>query len=93
LTFEVEYDTASDKIYELEDLTMRSWLQLASNIAKSKKGGKSSDLDDNEFQPSALPEQESGKGKKREKVWFTFVKRAFVGTIEEGDVKDQFGWR
>jgi endopolyphosphatase len=93
LTFEVEYDTASDKIYELEDLTMRSWLELASNIAKSKKGGKSSDLDDNEFQPSVLPEQESGKGKKREKVWFTFVKRAFVGTIEEGDLEDQFGWR
>jgi endopolyphosphatase len=69
LTFEVEYDTASDKIYGLGDLTVRSWLDLAAKIAESEKA----------------------KGKKANEVWYRFVRRAFVGTVEEGDVEDMFG--
>jgi len=42
--FEVEYDTFSDKIYKLSDLTVKSYLKLASRIAKSPgKKGKSLD--------------------------------------------------
>jgi endopolyphosphatase len=90
-TFEVEYDTAIDSIYGLGDLTVRSWLDLASKIAKSKKGGKSSLLEggDDTTQRPVLSDQAHGK-KKRNKTWFTFVKRAFVGTIDEVNVEDQF---
>jgi endopolyphosphatase len=39
-TFQVEYDTFSDKIFALKDLTVRSYLRLAKQIAASKSSGK-----------------------------------------------------
>ncbi|KAI9763999.1 MAG: Endopolyphosphatase [Geoglossum simile] len=30
-------------------------------------------------------------GRAHNKVWFTFLKRAFVGTMEDGDIHDRFG--
>ncbi|KAF2401515.1 Endopolyphosphatase [Trichodelitschia bisporula] len=37
--YEVEYDTRRDKVYRLEDLTVRSYLGLAGRIAKGKARG------------------------------------------------------
>ncbi|PYH39856.1 endopolyphosphatase [Aspergillus neoniger CBS 115656] len=37
-TFEVEYDTRNDKIYQMEDLTVRSFFKLAKRISKDKAG-------------------------------------------------------
>ncbi|OJJ73814.1 hypothetical protein ASPBRDRAFT_517943 [Aspergillus brasiliensis CBS 101740] len=37
-TFEVEYDTRHDKIYKMDDLTVRSFFKLAKRIAKKKLG-------------------------------------------------------
>jgi endopolyphosphatase len=66
--YEVEYSTFTDKIFKLPDLTVRSYLRLASRIAKRKerKGkGKSveeynedfeDDSDDDEDDVSDLPE-------------------------------------
>lgn len=42
----------------------------------------------------AVDASKKGKGKHRKvgnKVWYTFIKRAFVNTMEDGDVDDVFG--
>jgi endopolyphosphatase len=43
LTFNVEYDTATDKVYSLSDLTVRSWLNLAASIGNEKTKSKKRD--------------------------------------------------
>jgi endopolyphosphatase len=87
-TFEVEYDTTKDEIYKLEDLTVRSFFKLASRIAKKASAkdqmsetGATDDLhaaidnDEDDF-----GNMKDVKGKKiRNRVWKTFLKRAFVG--------------
>jgi endopolyphosphatase len=87
-TFEVEYDTTKDDIYKLEDLTVRSFFKLASRIAKKASAkdqmsetGATDDLhaaidnDEDDF-----GNMKDVKGKKiRNRVWKTFLKRAFVG--------------
>ncbi|PYI00253.1 endopolyphosphatase [Aspergillus sclerotiicarbonarius CBS 121057] len=37
-TFEVEYDTRHDKVYKMDDLTVRSFFKLAKRIAKNRLG-------------------------------------------------------
>lgn len=121
LKFEVEYDTRTDKIYKLKDLTVRSYIKLARKIVdaskkKSKKGKSlvseeeeaedesdhSDDGDSSDDDASAEDDQaDANKNKKhknkhkkkkhgraaKDKVWHAFVKRAFVGTIEDQELE------
>ncbi|GAQ10798.1 endopolyphosphatase [Aspergillus lentulus] len=89
-TFEVEYDTLKDDIYKLEDLTVRSYFKLASRIAKkasakdqmSETGAIDNDGDD-------FGNMKDAKGKKiRNRVWKTFLKRAFVGYYRSDEIDD-----
>ncbi|KAE8373033.1 Metallo-dependent phosphatase-like protein [Aspergillus bertholletiae] len=102
-SFEVEYDTRHDKIYKMKDLTVRSFFELATRIAK-KPSEKNDflaestnidglplddidtvdDYDDDEF------EHQNKKKKKtpRNKVWRTFLERAFVGYLDRDDLDD-----
>ncbi|KIW06939.1 uncharacterized protein PV09_02600 [Verruconis gallopava] len=90
--FEVEYDTFSDKIYGLKDLTVRSFIDLAKVIGSSghaedaaynyeTDGVGADSIDDTETNQS----NKKPKKRKANKVWHTFVKRAFVGTIDPRD--------
>jgi endopolyphosphatase len=110
--FEVEYDTKTESIYKLKDLTVRSYLKLARRIVdassdrKKPKGGKDNagalaneDNDGTEQPEDHMKTEDSGfdadKKKKHrkkpnpkaDKVWHTFVKRAFVGTIGGTDLE------
>lgn len=120
--YELEYDTLNDTTYRLEDLTVRSYIDLAGRIGRSKKAGSDQTvagdvqrlmLDDCEGvadQPRDPAESTEDDGmqdersrigtdkkkghKKRKgdnKAWFTFVKRAFVGTMDLDDIRDEFG--
>jgi endopolyphosphatase len=108
--FQIEYDTFSDKIFGLKDLTVRSYVDLAKKIAMSKKGGKSAAIESEELEEEvdnqAVEENDDAhankKGKKKKKkkkhhnkhsnkAWYAFIRRAFVGTMDPTDVKDQFG--
>lgn len=88
--FEVEYDTATDEVYRLKDLTVRSMLDLAARIAGSEGRPKS---------PDAEPEKKNKKNKKKkknkkekdDKTWLTFVRRAFVQTLEDDQLEERFG--
>jgi endopolyphosphatase len=79
-TYEILYDTRSDKVYNLTDLTTRSYLGLAQRIA-GKKPRKSDGHED----------LGTTKKKKKNKAWYTFVSRAFVNTIDPDDIEEEFG--
>ncbi|CUS12432.1 unnamed protein product [Tuber aestivum] len=113
--YELEYNTRTDKIYKLKDMTVKSYLKLAREIVdathrgnKKKQGDrdKTNEIDDSaewedlEVEDGEEIDTEEGggveeerrkrgrKSKKRhhyrlkDRIWHTFVKRAFVGTIE-----------
>ena len=161
--YQIEYDTRNDTIYEMPDLTVRSYIDLAGRIGRYKPG-KGPDvlsafsITDNEedreevedeieeevineisyqdaagsdtqsqkniatttITPNAKPnpytkgenhktkkkKSKKNKNKKKKKkkknhhhhnrrvinqLWFTFVKRAFVGAIDDKELHDLFG--
>jgi endopolyphosphatase len=98
--FQVEYDTFSDSIYKLKDLTVRSYIKLAHRIGQYKPekedqiddlpGENSADDDeDNDNDNKQIDMKKKHKKKKhhkqheKNKVWLRFIRRAFVGTLEE----------
>ncbi|MCJ1372315.1 Endopolyphosphatase [Loxospora ochrophaea] len=129
LQFEVEYDTRIDEIYQMKDLTVRSYIDLAARIGKykpakgdrikeepilaestrpeqvaarkMKKRGSCGEVNNNEDgehfdteKKNQKKKKKHGKGKKRKainRVWFTFVDRAFVGTRDDEDLHNRFG--
>ena len=114
--FEMLYNTWADGIYNMTDLTMPRYLDLAQRIARSRGKGSDIKIEDNEAEinqekedgDDLQSERKGGHGKKGKKhkgkkgkkhhrggkineVWFTFVRRAFVGTMEAEEIEDQFG--
>ena len=86
--YELEYDTRNDSIFRLEDLTVRSYVELAGRIGqyKPRKG--------DQFEDVKKKHKHGKKHKHRKainKVWFTFVDRAFVGTRDHDQLHDEFG--
>jgi endopolyphosphatase len=105
--FQVEYDTFTDPIYKLKDLTMRSYIKLAHRIGKYKpeKGDSIEELEDETVDVTGTSDDDSDdelevdkkkkKHKKKKhhkqheknKVWLRFVRRAFVGTLDEEELQ------
>lgn len=121
-TFEVEYDTRYDKIYNLNDLTVRNYIGLAARMGQykppkedlmgpeiavgvhgSEEASASLDPfthDEAERIEAGFPAKKKkhkkkhrkhGKRKAINQAWFTFVKRAFVGSIDDEDLHEKFG--
>jgi len=111
--YQLEYNTTDDKIYKLNDLTVLSYLELATKIGSGRKAGVAEPRSELDFsssedgatmtgQGSSADAHDMGKkdGKKKKKhgthrrhkndVWFHFVKRAFVGTMDSDDIEDEF---
>lgn len=123
--YEVEYDTRSDSVYNLTDLTVRNYIGLASRMGRYKPpkhgyrfkagpvelGSKPDDADEEpireekgdglaaEKKKKKHDKKKSKKERKRakrqaiEKLWFTFVRRAYIGSKDEDDLKEEFGHR
>ncbi|KAL8846813.1 MAG: hypothetical protein Q9221_008121 [Calogaya cf. arnoldii] len=106
-TYEPEYDTKNDTIFGLEDLTVRSYVNLAARIGdyKPRKDDVlSTATNENEDDISATKKKKHKKHKKNKKhkkhkkqkklnkTWFAFVNRAYVGTKDADDLHDQFGF-
>jgi endopolyphosphatase len=105
--FQVEYNTSAEgDVYRLPDLSVMSYLELARRIVESMEGGKRSvdaAFEDGGGDAQAQKKKgtkKHGKNKKKKKkkkeetknkVWFAFVRRAFVGTMDVSDIEDQFG--
>lgn len=128
--YQVEYDTFTDPIYKLKDMTVKSYLKLAHRIGKYKpqKGDRVEDgevwedpeiyEDDEESENDdkkhvSISEEESIEGtkdvdidaekrkkhkkkkhhrkqKEKNRVWLNFVRRAFIGTLDDDDI-ESFG--
>lgn len=121
--YQIEYDTKTDKIYNMKDMTVRSYLDLAHRIAKDVRkhghtGSKSKHVVDvlpdgtvvdvGDESGTATSEEDkyqanrknkdkkkkkhnkgkNHKGKGNEKLWHTFIKRAFVMTKSDEDMDD-----
>ena len=103
-SYEVEYDTKEDSVYELPDLTMRSYIDLAARIGKyapDEDGLVPEQMVEGEDEASLANKKKHKKHKKKKghgkrkatnKLWFTFVNRAYVGAKDEDDLHDQFGF-
>ncbi|KAI5920027.1 Endopolyphosphatase [Camillea tinctor] len=97
--FEVEYSTFDDKIYKLQDLTVKSFVDLAHRIGKATADSTTLPLSP-EAEDGGIDEQQEGdedvaedKKKKKKhgkssKVWYHFLKHAFVSTRTEDELKD-----
>ncbi|CCX12225.1 Metallo-dependent phosphatase-like protein [Pyronema domesticum] len=112
--YEIEYDTAHDDVYKLQDLTVGSYVDLARRMVDARNNDKdhkstvvateeetdivnTADLeddiditDDNVVDADKKKKKKQKKKKKgnkaRDKVWHAFIKRAFIGTIDDDDV-------
>ncbi|KAE8411811.1 Metallo-dependent phosphatase-like protein [Aspergillus pseudocaelatus] len=101
--FEVEYDTRNDPVYKMKDLTVRSFFELATRIAK--ESSKKNDFLADSTNVDGLPASETGavddyddddferqmkkkKKKPQNKIWRTFFERAFVGFLDIDDLDD-----
>lgn len=86
--FEVEYNTRDDHIYNMKDLTVRSFFDLALRIggykpkSKSTSTAASAGMDDDDF------DTQRKKRKKNNKTWRTFFDRAFVGYLDIDDLDE-----
>jgi endopolyphosphatase len=104
--FKLEYETKHDKVFKLKDLTVRSYLDLARRIGDYNAEqmdwsnvNEQDDSDDYDYEVDIENKKKHKKKKgkhgnkthKRTKEWFTFVKRAFVETIDASDIEEQFG--
>ncbi|ATZ55124.1 Bcppn1 [Botrytis cinerea B05.10] len=124
--YQVEYDTFTDPIYKLKDMTVKSYLKLAHRIGKYKpqKGDRVKDgeilAESNVYEDDESSENDDKKRisisenetvedaedhdidaekkkkkhkkkkhhrKEKNRVWLSFVQRAFVGTLDKADIK------
>ncbi|PLB43757.1 acid sphingomyelinase and PHM5 phosphate metabolism protein [Aspergillus steynii IBT 23096] len=79
-SFEVEYDTKDDHAYKMKDLTVRSFFKLATRIAENHSIKSSSDEVD--------AEKKKKKKSKKNRVWRAFLRRAFVGFLDDDELDD-----
>ncbi|KAA8641499.1 Endopolyphosphatase [Aspergillus tanneri] len=89
LIFEVEYDTSEDDIYRMDDLTVRSFLDLAIQIGKGYKDPSVSKMNIGGLATSNIgairsdefdiKKRKEKKSRNKDTAWRTFFRRATVG--------------
>ncbi|KAI9676967.1 MAG: Endopolyphosphatase [Caeruleum heppii] len=103
-SFVLEYSTANDTTYKLKDLTIRSYLKLARRIGNFE-GNQILSANINVNQIDDSPEwletltkdrkhkkhRKHHKHKRGDEVWYTFLRRAFVGAVDEEEIHGRYG--
>ena len=105
--FEVEYNTRNKSdIFGLKDLTVRNYIELASRIGRFKpkkrdlfEGFEGFPFEDEDTSPVSSSKKNKKKKKRKHghkhkitsKVWYAFVRRAFVGAKDDNDLHNDFG--
>lgn len=97
--YHVEYTTSNDSNYQMSDLTMRSWLDLAERIGRDKLPNLDGQLtvedvlehsEEEEVDPMGQGGKKKSKTAKNH-LWKVFVKRAFVHTKPDEEIDQDFG--
>ncbi|KAL4786074.1 Metallo-dependent phosphatase-like protein [Aspergillus varians] len=98
--YQLEYNTKDDEVYKMKDLTVRSYFALAKRIATNNPRNEdilpSSHTSDLTFDPNDDESGTTAKRKKKNKnkkhnknrVWRTFLDRAFVGFLTGDELDD-----
>ena len=100
--YEVHYDTKEDDVYQLKDLTMPSLVDLARRIGNFVSGDNFEMLPDHESVHGDMDAEKKKKKKrkrkkkkkkhrKRNEAWYTFIRRAFVETLGQEELEEEFG--
>ena len=100
--YEVQYDTKEDDVYQLKDLTMPSLVDLARRIGNFVSGDNFEMLADHESVHGDLDaekkkkkrrkrKKKKKKHRKRNEAWYTFIRRAFVETLGQEELEEEFG--
>ena len=100
--YKVEYTTNDDKYYQMEDLTVRSMVDLAERIGrdtlkmKVADSGLASTEDEFEDGETDVTNEHTARRKHKTKtaknrLWKEFIKRAFVHTKPDEEIDQDFG--
>lgn len=99
--YEELYDTQEDKVYHLKDLTVPSLIDLARRIGDFVAEDDSLDVvSDDELESEGKGKKHKKKHKKGKKrhshrkeneAWYTFVRRAYVETLSQDEIDEEFG--
>ncbi|KAI5285374.1 Endopolyphosphatase [Ascosphaera acerosa] len=87
--YELLYDTSDERDYDMDDLTVMSYLRLAKRIGKGYKKEQRARAGAAETSPDAAAGDSRGvrAAVKKNELWRTFVYRAFVGMYEVEDLE------
>ncbi|KAI9839366.1 MAG: Endopolyphosphatase [Thelocarpon superellum] len=98
LEYQVEYSTINDTVYQLADLTVNSYLSLARRIGSSGEqtlSGTANATGGNDTMATASERRLRTRGKhekrKCNEAWHTFLKRAFVGAVDDDEIEKDYG--
>ncbi|KIW67634.1 hypothetical protein PV04_06871 [Phialophora macrospora] len=96
--YKVEYTTNNDKYYQMKDLTLRSWLDLAERMGrhslKIKDQAEDPELVEQPQHETESTDEVDGRPttqKVKNRLWKEFVKRAFVHTKPDEEIDQDFG--
>ena len=84
--YQVEYDTRDDRVYRMEDLTVRSYFGLATRIADGRQ--RQTNVPSDHDIEDQKKKKKKNKNKKKDRVWRAFLDRAFVGYLDVDDLDD-----
>lgn len=98
--FEVEYDTFTDPVYKLKDMTVRSYINLAHRIGQFKPVKedqidrstledfeRTDDVSDENYAEAEQKKDKKGKQIEKNKVWLEFIRRAYVGSLDDEELE------
>ncbi|EXJ71321.1 uncharacterized protein A1O5_05127 [Cladophialophora psammophila CBS 110553] len=88
-----EYTTNNDSAYQMKDLTVRSMLDLAEKMGRDRLKLSHADTEDVEIDVDSSKKSGRKDETKTRKnhLWKTFIKRAFVHTKPDDEIDQQFG--
>lgn len=91
--YQVEYNTKNDSAYQMKDLTVRSWMDVAERIGRDnlpniEEGDRA--IEQSGTEQGSMVRQKKPKTAKNH-LWKVFVKRAFVHTKPDEEIDDDFG--
>ncbi|KAJ9607476.1 Endopolyphosphatase [Cladophialophora chaetospira] len=96
--YKVEYTTNDDKYYQMKDLTVLSWIDLAERIGRDSLKVKDADgelmlieQDQHEVDSDTSVNATYKTKKMKNRVWKEFIKRAFVHTKPDEEIDQEFG--
>jgi endopolyphosphatase len=101
VTFQVEYDTFTDPVYKLKDMTVRSYIKLAHRIGQYKtvkedqidwdsleESEKTEDVaDEKDAEAEGKKDKKPNKQLEKNKIWLEFIRRAYVGALSDEELQ------